>query len=105
MTTDQMPQEPSGNRLHELLDIDVSTGEWRPSPYGPAMVTRPAKISRQRVLLSYEVRDVLTAIKDIEKSTPKQMPKAIEVLKSKVDSLADRIEEVLISYGDTDPRH
>jgi hypothetical protein len=93
------------NHYKELLPIECHTGEWANSPYGPAMVTKPGKISRGRVILNYDVDYLYTALRRIEISKLGQMPDALKILKEKIDTLALHINEVLIAHGDVDPRH
>ncbi len=74
-----------------------------PERYG--YVIEVGKLTRRRTLIYYEIQFIRAAIDNVEQSTPKQMIANIKILREKVDMLVDRIESVLVDYGDIDPRH
>ena len=74
-----------------------------PERYGYAIEV--GKLTRRRTLLYYEIQFIRAALDNIESSPPKHLVHYIKIAREKVDLLVDRIESVLVDYGDTDPRH
>ncbi len=63
------------------------------------------QLTRRRTLIYYEIEDIRQAIDHVENAPPKQILRRIELLREKMEVLVNRIEDVLVDYGDTDPRH
>lgn len=95
-----MPEKPS-------TDVVAYTGKVVKIPgHGTVREIKViGKITRYRMLLSYEIEFIRNAILNIKQSTPKDMVHYLGILDEKVDKIAATINWVLNEYGDTDPRH
>jgi hypothetical protein len=82
---------------------------WRKNPVmtplGLSTVEVIGKITRDRLLCSYEADHVRIAMAEVRRSNISQIGPALDRLEEKIEVLAQRLNDILNKCGDIDPRH
>ncbi len=63
------------------------------------------QVTRNRVLIGYELQFLRDSLLQIERARPKDMPWAIEQMREKIEVVATTANRIMEELGDTDPRY